>query len=190
MANIEKLIPHLFRWEAGIIGHSTNKELFEAAKKTGWSNDRGDIGGATMIGVTISTYEQFCKHKNYPDPTPNMLKNIPYEQWSSIVKTMYWDRWNADKIKNQSIANILVDWVWCSGTYGITIPQRILCVQTDGIVGTKTLLAVNSENQEALFNQIVTARKTFIDDIIKNRPANAKFRNGWMNRINSLKFEI
>jgi hypothetical protein len=35
---------------------------------------------------------------------------------------MYWDKWKADKIENQSIANLLVDWVWTSGKWGIIFP--------------------------------------------------------------------
>jgi len=37
------------------------------------------------------------------------------------MKKNFWDKWKADLIKDQSIANILVDWVWGSGKYGITI---------------------------------------------------------------------
>jgi hypothetical protein len=31
------------------------------------------------------------------------------------LKSLYWDKWKADQIKSQSVANILVDWVWASG---------------------------------------------------------------------------
>ena len=105
------------------------------------------------------------------------------------MKSMYWDKWQADKINNQSIANVLVDWVWASGMYGIKIPQRLLKLQDDGIVGPKTLNAVNSFNQETLFNLIQAARRAYIEDIIRRRPANAKFRTGWLNRINSFEYE-
>ena len=190
MANVEKLIPHLIKWEAGCIAKAgeSNESLFERAKKTGFSNDPVDTGGATMIGVTLTTYEMYCRKKGYPRPTVLSLRNISYPHWRDIVKSIFWDRWQADKINNQSIADILVDWVWASGSYGITIPQRVLEAQSDGTVGPKTLEAVNSANQEALFNQIVTARKKYIDDIIRNRPANARFKTGWLNRINSFKY--
>ena len=50
----------------------------------------------------------------------------------AVLKTCYWDRWRADEINNQKVANILVDWLWCSGKWGILIPQRILGVPVDG----------------------------------------------------------
>ena len=61
---------------------------------------------------------------------------------------MYWDRWKADEIKSQSIADILVDWIWASEMHGIKIPHDLVGVIPDGIVGPKTpgeLAAVAAE---------------------------------------------
>ena len=87
------------------------------------------------------------------------------------------------------MANILVDWVWASGAHGIKIPQRLLGVTMDGIVGPKTIAAVNAKNPRELFDMIKIARFDFIEDICRKRPANNKFKRGWMNRINDLRFE-
>jgi lysozyme family protein len=38
----------------------TLEDAFSRAKKTGFANDPNDRGGATMVGVTISTYRQYC----------------------------------------------------------------------------------------------------------------------------------
>jgi len=32
-----------------------------------------------------------------------------------ILRPYYWDRWQADRIDSQALANIVVDWVWGSG---------------------------------------------------------------------------
>lgn len=192
MAKIEKIVTLLLVGEAGLLKKYHNLPLaqqFEQAKKTGWADDPDDSGGQTMCGITIGTYKTYCRRKGYPTPTGLSLKNINYERWLDVLKTMYWDRWIADKIENQSIANILVDWVWASGSYGITIPQRLLGVQQDGNVGPKTLEALSYHPQQTFFNEVVTARKKYIEDIIRKRPANAKFRKGWLNRINSFTFE-
>ena len=106
-----------------------------------------------------------------------------------VLKPHYWDRWKADQINNQSVANLLVDWVWGSGKHGILIPQKLLGVTPDGIVGKRTLAALNASNQAELFQKIMNARFNFIDAIIRNRPANKKFRNGWINRLNDYKYE-
>ena len=58
----------------------------------------------------------------------------------------------------------------------------------DGIVGPKTIAAVNSRNPRELFDQIKIARFDFIEDICRKRPANNKFKRGWMNRINNISY--
>lgn len=171
MANVEKLVPFILKWEGGFV------------------NDPDDLGGATNRGVTLATYAQYCKKKGYPVPTVERLKNLSEREWAEILKTMYWDRWKADKIVNQSVANILVDWVWASGVHGVKRPQKILGVSIDGIVGNQTLAAVNAKDAKELFYAIKADRIGFIDEICKARPANEKYHRGWMNRINNLTFE-
>lgn len=170
MADVMKLVPFILQWEGGFV------------------NDPDDLGGATNRGVTIGTYATYCKKKGYPAPTVERLKNLSEKDWAEILKTLYWDRWKADNIVSQSVANILVDWVWASGVNGIKIPQQILGVAADGIVGAKTLSALNARNPKGLFEEIKAARIQFIEDICRKRPANNKFKKGWLNRINSLKY--
>lgn len=167
MADYRKLKPFILRWEGGYI------------------NDQADLGKQTNKGVTLSTYRSvFGKNKTVSD-----LKKITDEQWEFIFKKYYWDKWKADNIKDQNVANILVDWVWASGSYGIKIPQRVLGVDVDGIVGPKTIAAVNARDGRELFDNIKQERKDFIDRICQTRPQNKKFKNGWLNRINSLDYE-
>ncbi len=191
MANIEHFIPFLIKWEAGISKKSneTNESLFQRARKTGWADDPDDLGGQTMVGVTMATYEEYCRRKGYPKPTTGRLMDLSYNDWKSILKMLYWDRGNADEIRSQSIAEIVCDFVWASGVHGIKVPQDLVGVVPDGIVGPKTLAAVNSRNPRELFDQIKIARFDFIEDICRKRPANNKFKRGWMNRINDIKFE-
>lgn len=171
MANSSKLVPFILQWEGGFV------------------NDPDDLGGATNMGVTIGTYEAYCRKKGYPRPTIERLKNLTKENWAEIFKTMYWDRWRADEIKNQSVANILVDWVWASGSHGIKRPQRLLGVKADGIVGKQTIAALNAMDAATLFKMIKDDRAKFIDEICKARPKNEKYRKGWMNRINAIRYE-
>lgn len=190
MADVEKLIPHIIKWEAGIAQRQGESlySLFERAKNSGLANDKDDLGGLTMVGVTYGTFEAYCRKKCIK-PTPFKLQTIDYSNWLDILKTLYWDRWKADEINNQSVANILVDWVWASGVHGIKRPQRLLGVTADGIVGKNTLKAVNEYDSEELFAGIVFDREQFIDEIVRARPRNAKFKQGWLNRIRDFKYE-
>ena len=167
MANSKILEPFILKWEGGFV------------------YDKDDLGGSTNMGVTLATYRYVFGIKK----TTKDLKRMTRVQWGVIFKKFYWDKWKADDIKDQNVANILVDWIWCSGSYGIKIPQRVLGVSVDGIVGSKTIAAINARDGRELFDTIKQERKDFIDRICQARPQNRKFKNGWMNRINSLTYE-
>lgn len=172
MANINILAPFILSFEGGYV------------------NDPADPGGATNRGVTIATWKAVGYDKDGDgDIDVDDLKKITAEDAvNRVMKPHYWDRWRADEIKSQSVANIVVDWVWASGKYGITEVQKILGVTVDGVVGPKTLAALNGQEPRALFDRIKRARIRFIDDIIAKRPSSAKFRNGWLRRLDYIRF--
>lgn len=171
MAVIKNLAPKIAQWEGGYV------------------NDPVDKGGATNMGVTVATWRQVGYDKDGDgDIDGDDVKLLTKKDFEAVLKK-YWDRWKADKIENQSIANILVDWVWGSGVWGIKIPQRILGVVEDGIVGEKTLCVLNARNQKELFNEIFLARVKFLNDIVKRDPSQKRFIKGWINRLNDFKFE-
>lgn len=190
MANVERIVPFIIQSESGITPAGlTGEKLFEKSRRTGYANDPDDSGGATMVGVTLATYTEYCRKKGYPLPSAVDLYNIPYARWLDILKTMYWDKWRADEIRSQSVSEILVDWVWMSGKHGIIIPQRLLGVTADGIVGPKTIAAVNAQPSATLFDRLKSERTAFIDRICASRPANNKYKKGWLNRLDSIKFQ-
>lgn len=190
MARVENIVPFILKWETGTTGIGlTNEQLFEKAKLKGFANDPDDLGGATMCGVTLATFADYCRRKGYPRPTIVRLKAIKYKEWLEILKTMFWDKWKADQINNESVALILVDWVWGSGKYGITIPQKAIGVTADGIVGPKTIAAVNAKDPKQLFDLIRKERLAYIERICRSRPTNLKYKRGWLNRLNDIKFK-
>lgn len=190
MADINKLYPIIKRFEGGFV------------------NDPADAGGATNKGVTLNTYKSYCKLKKKPIPTVADLKMITDEIVIDILRVFYWNPCKADQINNQSIANLIVNSVWGSGTGYIKKIQGVLCVTADGIVGPKTLSAINTADQRVLFTKLWNRRKKFFEDIVASSIAayekkigrkatedelmkhtNKRFIKGWLNRLNSFKFE-
>lgn len=159
MAKYTKLIQKVLKWEGGYAGNI-------------------DGMTCTMKGVTLATYRKFFgSNKTCKD-----LKEITQAEWDLIFKEGYWDKWRADEINNQSIADLLVDWTWASGRYGIILPQRVLGVKDDGVVGPKTIAAINDyPNQKELFWKLWNRRKRHFQDIAKN--GKEKFLKGWLHRL-------
>lgn len=169
MATFEKLFPTILRMEGG------------------YCNVPGDAGGATNKGITFSVFTAWRKSQGKPTPTITDLKNITDDETFAIYKAKYWNRWRADEIHSQKVANIVVDWVINSGTHGITKPQTLLGVKADGVVGAKTLEAINSVDGDAFFEQVYNARVAFYNGIVARRPSQRKFLRGWLNRLNTIK---
>lgn len=163
MAKCEVLKPFILSWEGG------------------FANVPGDRGGATNKGVTIATFRSVFGQ----DKTVEDLKRMTDEQWTLVFRKYFWNRWKADDIKCQAIANLLVDWVWASGAYGVKLPQKVLGVSIDGVVGPKTIAAINGNpNQRDLFVRLWKERKEFFERIGKG--TQAKFLKGWLNRNNAI----
>lgn len=166
MANAEMMVPFIRKWEGGYV------------------NDPDDSGGCTMAGITIGTYRKYYGSKK----TCRDLKFITQKEWLHIFKKGYWDKMKADQIENQSVAQLCVDMCWGSGQItSIKKIQSAIGVTADGIVGPKTLAALNS-CPETIFNILWNMRKEWLEKIAQ-KGNNKKFLKGWMNRLNDIKFQ-
>ena len=175
MANIKNFIPFVLKWEGGYV------------------NDPNDSGGATNMGVTLKTWQDCGYDKNGDGviDEEDLKQVFVSDVIDCILKPHFWERWKADCIRNQSIADILVDWLWLSGDTAITTTQRMLNLDADGRAGEQTLAAINDyPDQQELFNRIKAERVAYIERICKSRPANSRFKKGWLNRLNDIKFTL
>jgi lysozyme family protein len=171
MADIRPYFRKLLPWEGGYV------------------NDPVDAGGATNMGVTLATWRMMGYDKDGDgDIDSDDIRLLTPDDAMMVCKKGYWDKWQADKILNQSVAEQLVDWLWGSGYWGIKIPQRILGLKEDGRVGPVTLAAVNNADQEDFFNKVKQARIDFINAIFRRDPRQLKFKRGWMGRVNAFIF--
>lgn len=173
MADFKKYFPTLIKWEGS---------SFEVVP--------GDAGGPTKYGVILSEWKAKGWDKDGNGVIDvNDLKLITADDASAIAKSHYWDKLSADNISNQSIAEMLVDFAYnCGvGTAARKI-QECLGLVIDGNIGPKSIQAINSANQEQLFNDLKAKRRNYYLGIVARNPLQIKFLKGWLNRNNSFKF--
>ena len=168
MANFDIYAPRLRKWEGRTFAILPN-----------------DYGGPTNSGVTLATFQAiFGKDKTVTD-----LRNMTDAQWRQVMKGSFWDKCWGDMICNQSVAEIFVDWCINAGIGKIKMVQQMVSVTADGVVGPKTIAAINKANQESLHRQIkLTRAKRYIAQIDADK-SQMQFFNGWFNRLIDFNFK-
>ena len=158
----QRIIEFFKKWEGGYVNHPL------------------DYGGCTNMGVTIKTFKRyFGEEKTCED-----LKNITDDEWYTIFEDGYYKPSKADKIEDDKVALLVVDFCWNSGTKtAIKRIQKCLGVPDDGIVGKVTLNALNAD----CFDKLFEMRKEFYQTIVNNRPSQQVFLKGWLNRLEDVK---
>lgn len=148
----------------------------------GYSNHPNDEGGPTRYGIIQS---EARKH-GY---TGNM-KEFPKDKAKEIYTKDYYYKNQIDKIADDRVALSVFDWAVNSGGAKKEIQKMLnkeygFNLETDGVIGEKTLSALNSVNPESLIKNISTTQRNYYDYLVKKNPKNKSFQKGWHNRVDS-----
>jgi lysozyme family protein len=142
-----------------------------------YTETTGDTGGATKYGISQKSY-----------PTLN-IKALTEAEAKAIYKRDYWDKIKGDQIKWQKVASAIFDYAVNSGvSTAIKAAQEAatnvlhINVTVDGIMGPKTLEAINSCDFDH-FNDAYALQKIAHYAAICNKNRDqSKFLLGWVNR--------
>ena len=63
---------------------------------------------------------------------------------------------------------------------------ELLGVDADGVVGTKTLAAINGQDPETLFKALKARREQHFRNIAANNPSSQQFLTGWLRRLDGI----
>lgn len=156
----------------------------------GYVNDPDDLGGETFKGIARNMHPTWtgwtiidhCKElPNFPD----IMEELP-EMNSEVEKfyyTHFWQKIKGDAIQNQSVAESVFDFCVNSGVKtGVSIAQKVLEVNSDGIVGPVTLKNINNYNPELFLASFTLAKIARYVHLVKIRSENRKFFFGWIRR--------
>jgi lysozyme family protein len=173
MASLDIFFPHLLRFEGGFV------------------NDPDDPGGATNKGITLATLGRYANTLGIA-PTIANLQALSDEQALRIYRTGYWDPLHADDIADQALAEIIFDFHVNAGAAAVRLLQSALNgigtkspLVVDGAMGPATVAALLSADALLLYRAYKQGRIDYYRDLVRRRPALAKFLNGWVRRVNS-----
>ncbi len=147
MANYKLIIPHVKKNEGGLA--DTLKDTNPAKNPSPIKNPKTGLFYHTNKGIIWGTWVAWSKKKGIAVDAQRWYK-MSDADWESVMKTLFWDSIQADKINSQAIAEILFEAVWGSGN----AKSLIIYLQTylrnagydisvDGVMGKQTYTALN-----------------------------------------------
>lgn len=145
----------------------------------GYSIDRKDpgnwTGGKVGVGKLLGT-----KYGIAANTYPNLdIKNLTLAQAKAIYKKDWWDKLGADQL-HPSIAFQLWDFAINAGkSRAIQELQQVANVTSDGIIGSKTIAAVNAMNVNDVLLLLASERLKFYTSL----STWATYGKGWTNRV-------
>jgi lysozyme family protein len=154
--NFDKCLAMVLKHEGGFVDHPK------------------DPGGATNMGVTLGTYEQWVGRS----VTIEEMKALTVDDVAPIYRKNYWDRVRGDDLPS-GVDWSVFDWAVNSGpSRSAKALQKIVMVTRDGAIGPKTLAAVGDHKPEDLINTMHTARQRFYERL----STFDTFGRGWSRR--------
>lgn len=150
-----------------------------------YQNRKGyTLRAGTNRGISTGLYSGLMKR----EVKEAEIRAITQADAIDIFRQVYWNRMNGDQILNQQLADLILDSYVNHGTTGLRLVQKVLNsmgynLVEDGVIGPLTLQAINTANVPQLYNGILEARKQLYYGLAENRPDNAKFLTGWLNRL-------
>ena len=153
-----------------------------------------DNGGCTKYGLDLDDIKEYhLDVDNNGVFDCNDVKLLDRPTAGKILKKLYWDYFRADEIPEQSLAEFIVDGGLNQGRVLIVkYLQHLLGVDIDGHYGPVTfkilLDRIKIDSGKAEFNQLYQERFNRYKQIVANNSSQQKFINGWLVRLNSIKY--
>ncbi len=144
---------------------------------------RGDKGGRTRFGIS----ERWHPELNDIGFFFTMSRAAAMAKAEEVMAEEYAAPLSLASISNQGLATALLSLAVLEGVpQAVRALQQAVQVDIDGVMGPKTLAAVNAASSTDLMNQFGLIQRAYFDRIAISDPTQLKWVNGWKNRLNAV----
>lgn len=150
--------------------------LIDSREGIEFTDDPNDAGGPTKYGITQETLSRWRGYK----VSRKEVEMLPRPEAEAIYRFMFLERFKL--VTDDSIRVQLADW-HIHGGAPIRTLQRLLGVDDDGIIGPKTVKALEFHNPLWVARSLWQERMKHLGRITRDRPKNVKYIYGWINRM-------
>lgn len=141
-------------------------------------NVSGDAGGLTKWGID---------QRSHPEVD---IEGLSKEEAADIYREEYWE---ANKCQDMPWPVSFAHFDNCvnmGATQAAKLLQRVIGTLDDGKIGPATRLALSVacrvRGAKTVALQVVNKKREFYKSLVEQKPALAKFKDGWLNRTNNL----
>ena len=148
----------------------------------GYVNDPHDHGGETNWGVTKAAWSEYLGRAI----NEGEMKALTREDVKPFYKKMYWDKCHCDELPS-GLDYIVFDFAVNAGTgQAAKFLQRAVGADADGVIGKNTLALIDATHIADMLEAFSNQKRDFYRAIVARNPTQAKFLNGWLNRVNNV----
>jgi len=167
--SLDKALAFTLRWEGGYVNHPADK------------------GGETNFGITTKVYDDYRESHGVP---PRSVRDITQVEVRDIYTQLYWLKAGCGKVL-PPLDMALFDFAVNSGP-STAIKHLQICVGAtpDGVIGPKTLAALQGRSPAELAKELCKQRELLFKRIAEKNPSQAVFLRGWLNRLTALLKEL
>lgn len=161
----------------------------------GYCNIDGDAGGMTYKGIARNCNPKWSGWKIVDKHLPLKYNQIIKDtELDNLVLNFYVDKFyvpcKLDEINSMLLSGHLICHAVNAGIRpAVKLLQKAInkvyqtSLSIDGQIGKKTLDYCNETNVSKLINQFIIERNEFYTNIVKTKPSQKKFLQGWLNRV-------
>lgn len=167
MNNFELALRHVLSVEGGFVNH------------------KFDRGGATKYGVTRATLEAFRRRETTADD----VRELTIEEASEVYRVLFWEHYGIDRINDPRIALAVFDQIVNRRASEVIRGLQVnlntafgCSLLPDGVLGPKTIEAVNRVRAERLIVEIAITAQAAYHDLAERVPNQSAFLGGWLAR--------
>ncbi len=144
----------------------------------GWSDNPDDPGGATMRGITLRTYRDWCARNGLSVPSKDDLRLMPDSQRTVIYQGGFWVPIAGDALP-LGVDLMVFDFGVNDGPpRSAELLQRVAGVAEDGVIGSITLAAVGGMDAGEVIGRLAIAQANHY----RSRPDFGEFGKDWLAR--------
>ena len=181
MAKIDEALDIMYRLEFS----NEDNVLEQNATENGWTFMGVYQGAFPNLDLWKTVRQKVQQANGSMKLAGSMLYNnaAVREMIDDFYKKEFWDKAKLDEVHSQQIANeIFVAGVNMGMKKAVMLAQKLVGVPADGLVGPKTLKAINAFD-DAVFDEMYDVLETdHYERIIAANPSKRIFAKGWRNR--------